>query len=66
MLKALIKPLPQPPTNDLRDKDFTKSLTKKQFKVFTNLLIREKECTNAEEANGEVSKSRPNRRKRKV
>ena len=39
--------------NGLRDKDFTKSLTKKLPKVFTNLLPRAKKCTNAKEVDDE-------------
>ena len=37
-------------TNSFRDKDFTKSLTKKPPKVFVNLLLRAKKYINAKEA----------------
>ena len=37
-------------TNGLRDKDFTKSLTKKPLKVFIDLLLRVEKYINTEEA----------------
>ena len=65
MPKTSVTPLPQLPTDDLRDKDFTKTLSKKQLKVLTNLFTRVKECTNAEEVDDEVSKSQLNCQKGK-